>query len=63
MTIHGRKITDADMHIIAGYMDDAIREELHGHLAPCEPEEFLNAYIDRDPSILPILKNEFEFEQ
>ena len=63
MTIHGSKITDADMHDIAGYMDDAIREELHGQLAPCEPEEFLKAYIDRDPDILPILENEFEFEQ
>ena len=63
MTIHGRKITDADMHVIAGYMDDAIREELHGQLAPCGPEEFLEAYIERDSDIIPILENEFEFEQ
>ena len=63
MTIHGRKITDEDMRNIAGYMDDEIREELHGQLAPCEPEEFLKAYIERDPDILPILENEFGFEQ
>ena len=63
MTIHGRKITDADMHDIAGYMADAIREELHVQLAPCEPDEFLKAYIKRDPDIIPILENEFEFEQ
>lgn len=62
MTIHGRKITDADMHDISAYMDDAIREELHGQLAPCEPEVFLKAYIERDPEILPILENEFEYE-
>ena len=63
MTIHGRKITDEDMRNISGYMDDEIREELHGHLAPCSHEDFLKAYIERDPDIIPILENEFEFEQ
>ena len=62
MTIYGRAITDADMRNIAEYMDDAIREELHGQLAPCEPDEFLKAYIERDPDIIPILENEFGYE-
>lgn len=63
MTIHGRKITDADMHDIAGYMDDEIRDAIHAQLAPCSNEEFLDAYIAHDPDIVPILENEFEFEQ
>ena len=27
-------------------MDDDLREELHADMAPCEPEEFLLAYMD-----------------
>ena len=27
-------------------MDDEIREELHGELAPCSDEEFLKAYME-----------------
>ena len=42
MTIHGRKITDADMHDISGYMDDEIREAIHAQLAPCSNEEFIH---------------------
>lgn len=63
MTIYGREITDEDMHIIAGYMDDEIREELHGRLAPCSAKKFLLEYIKADPAILPNLQNEFEFEE
>lgn len=62
MTIYGRAITDADMHIIADYMDDALRESLHSELAPCSPEEFLTEYIKRDPDIMDILRREFDFE-
>lgn len=63
MTIYGRTITDEDMRNIADYMDDTIREELHSKLAPCTNEEFLRAYIDRDPDILDILRNEFDFSE
>ena len=35
-----------DMDVIAQYMDDEIREELHTKMAPCAPQEFVNAYID-----------------
>ena len=62
MKIYGRNITGEDMKIIADYMDDEIREALHSKLAPCAPEEFLEAYIAEDQSILPILENEFGFE-
>lgn len=63
MTIYGRAITNDDMRNIAEYMDDEIREELHGKLAPCSNEEFLQAYIGRDPDILDILRNEFDFSE
>lgn len=62
MTIYGRSITNDDMCNIADYMDDAIREELHGQLAPCSNEEFLREYINRDPDILPLLQSEFDFK-
>jgi hypothetical protein len=35
-----------DMDVIASYMDDEIREDLHTKMAPCAPQEFVNAYID-----------------
>ena len=63
MTIYGRAITNEDMQNIAGYMIDEIREELHGKLAPCSNEKFLQEYIKRDPEILEILRNEFDFSE
>jgi hypothetical protein len=35
-----------DMDVIASYMDDEIREDLHTKMAPCSPQEFVNDYID-----------------
>lgn len=61
MTIYGRSITNKDMRDIADYMDDALREELHSQLAPCSNDEFLREYINRDPDIMDILRNEFDF--
>lgn len=61
MTIYGRAITNDDMRNIADYMQDDLREELHGQLAPCSNEEFLREYINRDPDILPLLQSEFDF--
>lgn len=63
MTIYGRAITNDDMRNIAEYMDDEIREELHGKLAPCSNEKFLREYIKRDSEILEILRNEFDFSE
>lgn len=63
MTIYGRAITNEDMQNIAEYMNDEIREELHGKLAPCSNEKFLREYIKRDPEILEILRNEFDFSE
>jgi hypothetical protein len=39
----GNKI---DLETLAELMDDDIREQLHSELAPCSPEEFLEAYSD-----------------
>lgn len=61
MTVYGRTITGEDLRNIADYMNDEIREELHAKLAPCTTEEFLREYIKRDPEILEILRNEFDF--
>lgn len=63
MTIYGRAITNEDMRNIAEYMNDEIREELHGKLAPCSNEKFLHEYVKRDPEILEILRNEFDFSE
>ena len=56
------KLDQETMDTIASYMDDEIREDLHGDLAPCEPEEFLIRYIERDPGFAELLENEFDIE-
>ena len=62
MTIFGRKINDFDMANIANYMDDEKREELHNEIAPCTHEEFIAAYIEKDPEFEDFLEQEFNFE-
>jgi hypothetical protein len=42
-------LTSAMLDAIAVCMDDAIRDRLHGDLAPCEPGVFLTAYLAADP--------------
>lgn len=62
MTIYnGKKITDKDMAAIASYMQDDIREEVHAEKAPCTNEEFLEAYLERDPAFQDLLEVEFDF--
>ena len=63
MTVYGRKITDDDMKIICSYMDDEIREKLHGQLAPCTPDEFLEAYLAEDAEFTELLKTEFDWRE
>ena len=62
MTIYGKTITQKDMDIIASYMNDEIREDIHNALAPCLPDEFIKEYLERDPEFIELLKNEFEFK-
>ena len=63
MTIYGRKINNEDMNNIADYMNDEIREQLHSELAPCENEDFIKAYLEKDPEFINMLENEFEFKE
>ena len=51
MTRYGEeyKLNTEEMENIATYMNDEIREDLHFEMAPCEPEEFLRAYVDFNP--------------
>ena len=63
MTIYGRRITQEDMNSIGSYMDDEIREDLHNQLAPCSPELFISAYLERDPDFLVLLQSEFDYKE
>ena len=42
-------------------MDDDIREQVHGELAPCTPEEFLKRYLELDPEFIELLQSEFKY--
>lgn len=55
-------LSQETLDIIATYMDDDIREDLHFRLAPCEPIVFLQEYCKRDKNFIVILKNEFGME-
>ena len=44
-------LTQEDMDVIATYMDDEIREELHGNIDYFTPEDFLTEYVKRDPDL------------
>ena len=38
-----------DWDTIASYMDDDIREQIHGELAPCTEKVFWERYVELDP--------------
>lgn len=54
------KITQELLDEIATYMNDDIRESLHGDYD--EPEEFLKAYVEKNPDFKEILETEFNIE-
>lgn len=64
MTRYGEeyKLDEEEMENIASYMNDEIREDLHFEMAPCEPEEFLRAYVEKDPDFEELLNSEFSIE-
>ena len=35
-----------DMDVVASYMDDDVREDLHAELSPCSAQAFLDRYIE-----------------
>ena len=52
-------LTQEVLDVIATYMNDGIRENLHCEIAPCEPEFFLKEYLKRDPEFKELLHDEF----
>lgn len=64
MTKYGKeyKMNEEEWENIASYMNDEIREDLHFEMAPCEPEEFLRAYVEKDPDFEELLNSEFSIE-
>lgn len=42
-------ITQFQLDVVSMYMIDNLREQVHMELAPCEPQEFLDAYLELDP--------------
>ena len=59
----GRQITQEDMYEIARYMDDDIREELHLRMAPCSPEAFIWAYLQKDSGFRDLLEETFQWTE
>ena len=55
-------VTQEKMDVIAMYMDDEKREQVHDELTPCTPEEFLRRYIELEPEFESVLKEEFSIE-
>ena len=56
------EITQELLDVIATYMDDEKREQVHCELAPCTPDEFLKRYVEIDPDFKLLLRDEFKIE-
>ena len=52
-------ITQDQLDVIATYMNDEIREDLHNRISSCNPDYFLNEYLKADPSFNDLLLSEF----
>lgn len=53
---------DDALDLLATYMDDDIREQVCSELAPCEPEDFLERYLELDPGFADLLCSEFRVD-
>ena len=51
------ELTQAQLDVLAFYMDNDLREELVYKLSPCEPSVFLQEYLNREPSFTVIVKD------
>lgn len=56
------ELTQDVLDIIATYMNDIIREDVHFDFVPCSPETFLREYLKRDPGFETLLREEFGIE-
>jgi hypothetical protein len=54
-------LTQGTLDIIANYMDDEKREQLHGTTGLDTPKAFLEAYVEEDPSFVEVLNSEFTY--
>lgn len=66
MTVYGEDINRISSPIwnsIVIYMDDEKREEVHREKAPCSREEFLKAYLEKDPAFVVTLEQEFDWKE
>lgn len=56
------EINEKIMEKLSFYMKDDIRERVHFELAPCDPVEFLQRYIELDSGFTEVLKTEFSID-
>lgn len=56
-----KDVSQEELQIIAMYMDDNIREQVHFELAPCKPYDFLKRYCELDKNFIEVLNSEFHF--
>jgi len=54
------KINQSQLDHLASYMNDNIREDLHGRIDTDTPNKFLCAYIKRDKELVGVIKQEFK---
>lgn len=63
MSEEEKKVLDSAMPLLAVIMDTDIREKVHDELAPCTNEEFINRYLEYDPSFKSIYEEVIECEK
>lgn len=44
------KLTSDIMEVIAKHMNNELREQVYSELPSCEPEEFINRYLELEPN-------------
>lgn len=62
MTRKMRLITNDEMELLASYMNEEIREEIHFKFAPCSNELFLSEYLKRESESLKSIMAELGIE-
>lgn len=63
MSEEEKKALDSAMPLLAVIMDKDIREKVHYELAPCTNEQFINRYLEYDPSFKTIYEEVIKCEE
>ena len=63
MSEEEKKVLDSAMPLLAVIMDTDIIEKVCNELAPCTNEEFINRYLEYDPSFKSIYEKVIECEK